>query len=261
MNIKSSNLTFHILYWIFVTLVLIVTFGRSWGNGIAAFYFVAMLLPVVLGTSYTFNFWLVPHYLFKRKYFKFVLYTFYCLVISLYLQTMVVIFSVFYVVQFNLAAMGPNVFDTMLLAVVMYLIVFIGSFLLMLQQLKEKQHMISQLLDEKEKMQTPILEITSNRKKRQIPFDDIIYIESLANYIKVHTSNEEIISKEKISSLQKRLPEMFVRIHRSFIINKNHIRHSSYNEVQINEITLPIGRSYATAVKTSLNQNAQKIPT
>jgi hypothetical protein len=220
-------------------------FGHSWGSGLPAFYFISMLLPVVMGTSYFFNYYLVPQFLLKRKYFWFGLYFFYTLVVSLYLEMLVLIFSFIYLANYDLGQMGPNSSDILLLAVVMYMVVFIGSFLIMVQQLFDSYRELEELKTEKKKMEKPFLELISNRKLVRIPYENIIYIESLADYIKIHLKEpEEIISKEKISVLEEILPEFFVRIHRSFIVNRQKIIRFNNNEVELGSVNLSIGRSY-----------------
>ena len=93
-----------------------------------------------------------------------------------------------------------------------------------------------------------------NRKLTKIPYNEIIYIESLSDYIKVITDKDEIISKEKISALATRLPELFLRIHRSFIINTEKIKERSYDEILVDQVRLNIGRSYRKEVKVALNK-------
>lgn len=242
---KLSNPVFHVVFWIFVTFILTVVFGRTWGNDLQAYYFISMLLPVLMGTSYFFNYFLVPHYLLKRKYFWFVLYFFYTLVISLYLEMIVLTFSFIYLANFELEQMAANSRDTLLLAVVMYMVVFFGSFLLMAQQLFNSRREIEEMKEEKKKMEVPFLEFTSNRKTVRIPYDEIVYIESLADYIKVHTSTKkEISSKEKISVLEAILPDFFIRIHRSFIVNGKKVKGFNNNEMEIGDETLTISRNY-----------------
>lgn len=255
MNKKSKNPYYHVGYWILVILVLTLVFGLSWGNNTAAFFFISMLLPIVLGTSYFFNYVLVPKYYITKKYVRFALYTFYTVIISLYLEMIVLVFSLIYLVNFSFKSLSPNASDTILLAVIMYLLVFIGSFILMVNQIKENRKVIQQLLDENGKMKKSFLEITSNRKITKIPYDDIVYIESLSDYIKVITVREQIVSKEKISNLASRLPDIFLRIHRSFIINIERVKNSSYDEVMVDEVLLTIGRSYRKEVKESLKNN------
>ncbi|MBN2635762.1 MAG: LytTR family transcriptional regulator [Prolixibacteraceae bacterium] len=250
MKSRIYNPYYHIVFWIVVITILILIYGRSWQNSTHAFYFILMLLPLVMGTSYVFNYYLVPYYLLKKKYFWFSLYFFYTLVISLYFQMMVVLFSFMYLANFKLEDLGPNsISDIVLLAFIMYFIVFVGSFLVMLQQLADRQSEIEHFMEEKKKMEKPVLEILSNRQLVRILYDDIIYIESLSDYIKVHSNTlGETTSKEKISVLEEKLPEQFLRIHRSFIINTKKITRYNSNEVELRDIHLNIGRSYKKEV-------------
>lgn len=253
MKSKISNPYYHIVYWIFVAVILTLVFGRSWGSNLEAFYYISLLLPVIMGTSYFFNYYLVPAFLLKKKYFKFGLYFFYTLIISLYLEIIVLTFSFIYLVNFNLGNMGSNSRDTLLLAILMYMIVFLSSFLLIVQQLSESHTAIKMLKEDKEKDEKSFLELISNRKSVRIPYSDILFIESLADYIKVNSIKDgEVISKEKISSLEKRLPGIFLRIHRSFIINSLKINSFDYNSVEIEGNILNIGRSYKKRVLPQL---------
>ncbi|MFA9371067.1 MAG: LytR/AlgR family response regulator transcription factor [Labilibaculum antarcticum] len=256
MHKKSKNPYYHISYWIFAILVLSRTFLFSWGNKTAGFLFVSMLLVVVMGTSYFFNYVLVPKFYLTKRYKRFAFYTFCTAIISVYLEFIVLIFSYIYIVNFNYKDLSPNASNLALLMVILYLLVFIGSFLLMINQIIENRQVIQQLLEEKEKMKKSSLEIMSNRKITKIAYDDIVYIESLSDYIKVITSNKEITSKEKISRLSERLPDTFLRIHRSFIINTDRIKERSLDEVLVDDISLHIGRSYRKAVKELLNNTS-----
>ncbi|PLX06523.1 MAG: hypothetical protein C0598_13570 [Marinilabiliales bacterium] len=254
MKLVFKNPWYHIIYWMIVIVTLALVFGRSWGNNIAAIFFVSMLLPVVLGTSYFFNYFLVPKYFLKKKYFWFILYSFYTLVISLYLETLVLLFSFIYFANFQIDSIGPNAHATLLMAVVMYLLVFLGSFLLMAQQMKENQKVITELVEEKKKRDIAFLEIVSNRKKVRLPFEEIIYIESLADYIMVYTEKEQIRSKIKISKINSKLPDLFVRIHRSFIVNREKVTAYQSGELEIGEKVFSIGRSYQKEVREYFNK-------
>jgi hypothetical protein len=256
MNKKTENPYYHITYWIFVLLVLTRVFGFSWGDNSAAFFFVSTLLPIVLGTSYFFNYVLVPRYFLTRRYGKFAFYAFCTAVISVYLEMMVLLFSFVYVAKLNYENLNPNASQIIVLAVVQYMLVFMGSFLLMMHQIVENRKVIQKLLDEKEKMKKSFLEIVSNRKMTKIPYEDIVYIESLSDYIKVNTVKDQIVSKEKISNIASRLPDMFLRIHRSFIVNTNRIKEVSYDELRVDDVRLNIGRSYRNEVKEILKSHS-----
>ena len=90
----------------------------------------------------------------------------------------------------------------------------------------------------------------------KIPYDEIIYIESLSDYIQVNTLKEQVVSKEKISIIATRLPDIFLRIHRSFIVNTDRIKEVSFDELLVEGITLNIGRSYRNQVKEALRSQA-----
>jgi len=254
MKLKLSNPYYHIIFWIVVVGLLTLIFGRLWGSSVNTFFFIVMLLPVVMGTSYLFNFYLVPNFLMKKKYAVFTLYCFYLLVVSLYLEMWVLILSLMYLANFNVTELGPNsTDDVVLLAIIMYMVVFAGSFLLTLQQLSEHQKQIDRFLDEKEKNKQAFLELISNRQLVRIAYDDILYIESLSDYVRVHSVRSgKVTSKEKISSLSELLPERFVRIHRSFIVNTDKITRVGTGEVYLDDIQLNIGRTYKKEVAAKL---------
>lgn len=249
MKLKITNPFYHVLFWFLVISLLTFIFGNSWGSELNAFYFISMLLPVVMGTSYFFNFYLVPYFLLKRKYFLFGLYFFELIVISLYLQMVVIFFSFIYLANFSFSEMQLGSKDVILLGIVMYLIVFVGSFLIMLQQLSERQKELELFRIEEEKRKNAFLELLSNRQLVRIPFDEITYIESLSDYIRVHTeSGKRITSKAKISTVTDKLPANFIRIHRSFVVNTAKITRFNTTEVEVSGVELNIGRTYKKEV-------------
>lgn len=249
MKSKTANPYFHILFWVIVVAILIIIFGGEWQGKIQAFFFISLFLPVIMSTSYFFNYYLVPQFLLKRKYLWFALYCYYTLVISLFLEMLVLFISFVYLANYKIANFGINSSDIILLAVVMYLVVFLGSFLLMVQQLFESKRELERLNEERQKAEKQFLELISNRQKARVAFDDILYIESLSDYIKVHTvDNGAISSKEKISAIADELPANFIRIHRSFVVNTNKILRFSSSEVELNGVKLNIGRSYKKQV-------------
>ena len=253
MKILNVNNPFaHILYWIFIVIILVLIFGKSWGDGTEAFYFISLLLPVIMATSYFFNYFLVPQYLLRRAYLKFGLFFFYTVVISLFLEMLVLTFTFIYLLEYDLGSMNPNASDTLLLAIIMYLVVFSGSFLLMAKQLNDNKLEILNLTEHKEKLETPFLSIVSQRKVVRIPFENILFVESYSDYIKINTITQgEIVSKERISNIKKELPDNFLRIHRSYIVNTNQISQFDYNAVELNGQWLNIGRTYK---KEALNR-------
>lgn len=82
---------------------------------------------------------------------------------------------------------------------------------------------------------------------------DIYYIEGLGDYVTLHTSNGKILSLDRMKNMENLLPqERFVRIHKSFIINTDHIDFIEKGRVIINKEYLPIGEAYKDEVKHRL---------
>jgi len=94
----------------------------------------------------------------------------------------------------------------------------------------------------------------SDRKMIKVALSDILYIESLKDYIKVVSITGTVITKQSISSVEDMLPkEMFMRIHRSFIVALKKIESYSNELVWIGKAELPISRMYRHEVEKVLN--------
>lgn len=88
-----------------------------------------------------------------------------------------------------------------------------------------------------------------SKKKVKVYFDEILYIESVREYINVVTTSKAILAKFQLSQIEALLPKShFIRIHRSFIIAKNKIDAFSATDVEISNKQIPIGRSYKELV-------------
>ena len=93
--------------------------------------------------------------------------------------------------------------------------------------------------------------LNAERKKVKILFSDIAYIESQREYIKIITTKKEFISKMGTHEIETLLPaHLFKRIHRSFIISINKIESYTAESVEVNGISLPIGRDYRNIIKS-----------
>ena len=230
-----------------VLLFLTLFFGQYWESFILAFYFSSLLLPIAMGTSYFFNVYLVPKYFLSGRYWTLALYTFYMLVVSLYLEMLVVLFSFAVIANYRLVTMSTVSTSIFVLGITLYLIVFITSFIRLLIQMRHKNKVIATLESERQKNKKASITIRAARKNMQIPFDDLLYLESLDDYVKVVTETAELMTREKISKLQADLPDRFVRIHRSYVINKEKVSSYTRMQVTINQTKLPIGRSFKEA--------------
>ena len=95
--------------------------------------------------------------------------------------------------------------------------------------------------------------LKADRKIHKIAIDDITYIESMDEYVKVHLQTKVLVTRESISSLQNKLgANSFVRIHRSFIIATKFISSVSSEGVEIRGKLLPFGRAYKLSALAGL---------
>ena len=105
----------------------------------------------------------------------------------------------------------------------------------------------------------PFLYFRAERKMVKVFLEDILFIESLKDYIKVVTTNKVIISKQSISSLEEMLPkDAFVRVHRSYIIAVNKIDSYNTDTIDISKKEIPIGRLFKHEVSRVLNISSLK---
>ena len=91
----------------------------------------------------------------------------------------------------------------------------------------------------------------SDRKMIKVLLDDILYIESLKDYIIIHRQdNPSLRVKQTLSSVENMLPQnLFLRIHRSFIVSISKVTAYTKNDVEIGKTELPFGRNYSEILK------------
>ena len=87
--------------------------------------------------------------------------------------------------------------------------------------------------------------LKADRKMVKVILDDILYIESARDYLKVFTQNNSIITRQTISSVEAMLSDNeFIRIHRSYIVSVKKINSFTHETVEIGNKELPIGKFY-----------------
>lgn len=97
--------------------------------------------------------------------------------------------------------------------------------------------------------------VRSDRKMLKVHFDNILYIESLSDYIKIHTKEKLIVTRETISNIQTKLPQAnFLRVHRSFIVAILQISSYTNEFVEIGKKAISISRSYKDMVVKRLQE-------
>lgn len=94
------------------------------------------------------------------------------------------------------------------------------------------------------------------KKRVKIFMDEILYIESLREYVRITTKDKSILTKFQLNEIEDLLSKNnFLRIHRSFIAAKDKIAAFTATDVEINNKSIPIGRSYKELVLSVLQND------
>jgi len=95
-----------------------------------------------------------------------------------------------------------------------------------------------------------------DREMVKVFLQDILYIESLRDYVRVKTVQKQIITYQKISYLEQKLPESsFIRVHRSFIVAIDKVTSFTASSVRLGTFEIPIGRNFKNQALKALNRN------
>jgi len=96
--------------------------------------------------------------------------------------------------------------------------------------------------------------IKENKKIIKIYLKDILFVESIKNYVRIVTIYKSVITKQAITYFEQILPiNEFIRIHRSYIVAVSKIEAFTAINIEIGNKEIPIGRSYKNAVLKNLN--------
>lgn len=91
-----------------------------------------------------------------------------------------------------------------------------------------------------------------NKLMVKVMFSNIRYVESMREYVYIHTESEKVITKMGIGEIEKLLAANFLRTHRSYLVNTDKVTAFNAEEVFINKISIPIGVNYKKIVETVL---------
>jgi len=97
----------------------------------------------------------------------------------------------------------------------------------------------------------------SDKKIHKVDLESIHYIEAVGDYMKVITDSGQLLINETMKNLQEELPaRSFIRVHKSFIISRNHIKYIEGNYIQVENKSIPIGATYRNDVLASTDKKS-----
>lgn len=123
-------------------------------------------------------------------------------------------------------------------------------------QLKQPNELVNEEISKWPSYEEAYTYLKEDREMVKVFLKDILYIESLRDYVRVKTTSKQIVTYQKISYLEQKLPEgKFIRVHRSFIIALDKVSSFSNSSVKINTFDIPIGRNYKNQALNALNKS------
>ncbi len=97
--------------------------------------------------------------------------------------------------------------------------------------------------------------VRSDRRMIKICYSEILYIESLADYLKIHLTDKTVVTRETITNIEARLPKNeFIRTHRSYVVALGKIDSFTSELVEIGKKQIPVSRSYKNEVLDRLER-------
>ena len=116
--------------------------------------------------------------------------------------------------------------------------------------IEEDIEKIIRVLQYKDKGLGVILDFKSGYQNIRIDSENIEYIESYGHYLLIHTKSATFKVREKISDILEKLePLGFIRVHKSYIVNKAYIKFKSSHEIyMISDVSIPIGSKYKSKI-------------
>lgn len=121
-----------------------------------------------------------------------------------------------------------------------------------LSHIEEDIEKIIRVLQYKNKGLGVMLEFKSGYQNIRIDSENIEYIESYGHYLLIHTKSATFKVREKISDILEKLePLGFIRVHKSYIINKTYIKMKNSNEVCMkSNASIPVGNKYRSKINS-----------
>ena len=97
--------------------------------------------------------------------------------------------------------------------------------------------------------------IKSNSKFFRVNFSEILYVQGMKDYLKIHTPDYTLVTHQTMNELEKTLPaRQFIRVHRSYLVAVGHIKTIYGNSIELGKETIPIGLNYKETVMSLIGR-------
>lgn len=246
MEERKRKFKTHLAYWVLFTAFFSFVWGTYDQQYLRNLYVQLFSLPSRLTLVYTTLLFLMPAFLAKEKYRQFLIGFLLLLIIcSVLIQRPIILF----IVEGNfLPYNSPHFFklnelvNTAIDVGIAAIVPLSYEFLLLWHKSKQA---LTRLTTNANLSNTRFLVLKEGNTHHKVFISDIVYIESMRNYLKVSTTEKDLISYGSITSILSELPDQqFLQIHRSFVVNLQFVASFTANHVMIKGIKINIGRTF-----------------
>ena len=130
-----------------------------------------------------------------------------------------------------------------------------SRFLMAVNKMRQTPTTTSAIQLTSEAAERPYIFFNVGKKRVKIFLDEILYIESLKEYVRIFTKAKSILTKFQLGQIESLLARNnFIRVHRSFIVAKDKIDAFTASDLEINGKQIPVGRSYKELVQAILDK-------
>lgn len=221
---------FSIGYWLGVVLLMSFVFASIVDNYSKALLLAIMFLPGALLVKF-----FMKDLSFENR-LKGILHSCCLALATLFIEYLSIIFTSWYLFKLSPGNLPDLIFNPILIWLLLAAFIALERII---------EHYVVKAVPPEE-----FITFTSERKKVSVRIDSIMLVESRDSEVLIHSSdNSTYRTKMKISQWESVLDERFMRVHRSYLINLNHIRHSTANEVTIGDHTIEVSRKYRDAFR------------
>ena len=152
----------HGCFWLLILAFYVIFFGRRTENYSLTFFFVGLLMPVTIGTTYFVNYVLMPRYLMREQYLFFGIYFTYTLLGSIFLETAIALITFIIMAELSIKSMSPASIDIVFLLTSLLMVIFFASGIKMLLHWKKSKEEYQKLMREKVETELKFLKTQLN---------------------------------------------------------------------------------------------------
>ena len=152
----------HGCFWLLILAFYVIFFGRRTENYSLTFFFVGLLMPVTIGTTYFVNYVLIPRYLMRVQYLFFGIFFSYTLLGSIFLETVIALITFIIMAELSIKSMSPASIDIVFLLTSLLMVIFFASGIKMLLHWKKSKEEYQRLTREKVETELKFLKTQLN---------------------------------------------------------------------------------------------------